>query len=72
MSKGNHVKTEASGHLTRREAEVLQLLAYGHSTKEIACTLCISYETVKRHQKNMYSKLGVHSKIDALRKAGLL
>ncbi len=39
-----------------RELEVLQLLVKGHSTKMIAATLFISFETVRSHLKNIYNK----------------
>jgi non-specific serine/threonine protein kinase len=54
---------EASSHdLTRREIEVLRLLAAGNSDREIAGTLFISVETATSHVKNIRRKLGVHSR----------
>lgn len=61
--------------LSAREAEVLQLLAAGYSTKEIAATLMISANTVNTHLKSLYEKLGAHSRVEAVnqaRKRGLL
>jgi len=49
------------GRLTPREREVLQLIAEGHSTKEIAFTLEISSKTVETHRRNMMEKLGIDS-----------
>jgi DNA-binding NarL/FixJ family response regulator len=51
--------------LTRREEEVLSLLADGRSNTEIADTLCITRNTVKSHLTHIYSTLGVHSRTQA-------
>jgi DNA-binding NarL/FixJ family response regulator len=53
--------------LTRREREVLILLTGGRTTGEIADSLSISALTVQSHVKNILAKLGVHSKIEAMR-----
>lgn len=53
--------------LTRREREVLALLADGRSTGEVAIALSISVMTVQSHVKNVLAKLGVHSKVEAIR-----
>ncbi len=45
--------------ITPREVEVLNLIAYEYSSKEIAAKLFISYETVNSHRRNIISKLGV-------------
>jgi DNA-binding NarL/FixJ family response regulator len=55
--------------LTRREREVLELLAQGHSNKEIAEVLVITTNTVKRHLKAIFNKLEVHSRAGAAAKA---
>ncbi len=47
--------------LTERETEVLQLLAFGHSNKDIAEKLFISIHTVISHRKNITEKLGIKS-----------
>ena len=54
--------------LSRRETEVLNLLAKGLSNKEIAQALRISAHTVRNHLANIYPKLGVHSRLEALLK----
>lgn len=51
--------------LTPRELEVLQLVAYGLSNKEIAQRLSVSARTVNFHLDNVYSKLGVNSRTEA-------
>ena len=55
--------------LTTREREVLRALAEGLSTREIADQLAISPMTVQSHVKNLLAKLGVHSKVEAVRVA---
>ena len=55
--------------LTARELEVLELLSSGKSYSTIADQLFIDKETVKSHIKNIYLKLEVHSKAEAIEKA---
>ncbi len=52
--------------LTRRELEVLELLAQYMTSKEIAQKLVLSDLTVKRHKANIYQKFGVHSRRQAI------
>jgi DNA-binding NarL/FixJ family response regulator len=63
-----HKKAPASTQvsLTRREEEILGLLAKGHVSKEIASQLGISYETVRFHLCNIYEKLHVRSRTEAV------
>lgn len=58
--------------LSQREKEVLELVAQGLLYKEIALRLTISAETVKKHLKNIYQKLHVQNKVEALNKFRLL
>jgi DNA-binding NarL/FixJ family response regulator len=51
--------------LTRREAEILRLLASGSSNKEIAATLVVSVHTVERHVANVYRKIGCRNRAEA-------
>ncbi len=55
--------------LTRREKEVLKLMAEGYPSREIAAELHISYTTVRTHIRGLGSKLAVHSKLEAIVKA---
>lgn len=50
--------------LTAREKEVTKLIALGKSYPDIAAKLYISLNTVKTHCRNIFSKLGIHDKID--------
>ena len=47
--------------LTNREREVLQLMAEGKTTNQIAESLCVSVKTVEAHRKQMMNKLDIHS-----------
>lgn len=62
-----HKKPDPS--LTGREYDVLDLLCKGNSYKEIAYKLFITVGTVRHHIKNIYYKLHVHSKSEAVAKA---
>ncbi|HEX7264552.1 MAG TPA: response regulator transcription factor [Candidatus Dormibacteraeota bacterium] len=55
--------------LTPREKEVLRLMAEGAASRDIATRLGISYTTVRTHIRSLGSKLGVHSKLEAIVKA---
>src|SRR5712664_4627127 len=55
--------------LTPREKEVLRLMAGGKSSRDIGAKLWISYTTVRTHIRSLGSKLGVHSKLEAIVKA---
>jgi LuxR family maltose regulon positive regulatory protein len=55
--------------LSDRELEVLHLIAAGLSRHEIAVQLVLSLNTIKTHARNIYGKLGVHSQLQAVRKA---
>jgi len=55
--------------LTPREKEVLRMMAEGVSSREIASRLGISYTTVRTHIRSLGSKMGVHSKLEAIVKA---
>jgi len=55
--------------LSRRESEVLKLIAEGHTSKEIAALLVISEKTVERHRANLLEKLGLRNRVDLTRYA---
>lgn len=55
--------------LSRRESEVIKLIAEGHTSKEIAALLVISENTVERHRANVLMKLGLRNKVDLTRYA---
>jgi len=55
--------------LTERELEILHLIARGLSNREIASELVLSLGTVKWYNRQIYSKLGVHSRTQAVDRA---
>ena len=66
------IEVQSNKHLellSSREKEILQLLDKGFRYKEIADQLFISQETVRTHIRNIYLKLEVNSRTDALNKA---
>ena len=52
--------------LTEREMEVLRAVAYGKTNKEVAERLCISPNTVQVHLRNIFAKVGVKNRIEAV------
>jgi DNA-binding NarL/FixJ family response regulator len=59
---------ELKYNLSKRESEILSWLSKGYRYKEIAAKLYISTETVRTHVRNIYSKLQVQSRTEALNK----
>jgi NarL family two-component system response regulator LiaR len=55
--------------LSKRELEILNLLAEGHSNEEIAAKLFVSVSTVKTHNQNLFLKLDVKRRTQAVEKA---
>ena len=55
--------------LTKRELEVLGLIAVGRPNQEIANQLVVTLETVKKHTSHIFSKLGAASRTDAVARA---
>ena len=71
---GSYVAKAAGRGLTQaepseREREVLRLIAWGHSNKEVAARLDLSVKTVEVHKANAMRKLGMRSRIDIVRYA---
>jgi DNA-binding NarL/FixJ family response regulator len=67
---GRQVKcAEVGDVLTAREREVIQLLAEGKTSKEVAVTLHLSVKTAETHRTNLMRKLGLHSVADLTRYA---
>lgn len=58
--------------ITRRELEILNIFANGHSSKEVADLLFVSKRTVDFHMANLYSKLGVCNRVQAMLAAARL
>lgn len=55
--------------ISKRELQILSLLAQGHSNEEIAKTLFVSISTVKTHNQNLFEKLDVKRRLQAVEKA---
>ena len=62
-------KTEPTTPLSPRETEVLRLIAWGNTNKEIAARLDLSVKTVEAHKANGMRKLGMRGRIDIVRYA---
>jgi DNA-binding NarL/FixJ family response regulator len=61
LGKIDPTGSKTSPSLTSREREVLQLLAEGKTTKEIASKLCVSVKTIETHRKQIMEKVGLNS-----------
>jgi two-component system response regulator NreC len=68
-SRSTSLRGEAKGELSDREAEVLRLIAFGYSNKEIGASLDLSVKTVEAHKSNAMRKLGITSRIDIVKYA---
>jgi DNA-binding NarL/FixJ family response regulator len=66
-ARPDHTGPRELEFLTPREREILQLLGTGASVTNIAAQLEIADNTVRTHIANIRSKLGVHSRLDAVR-----
>ena len=64
-----HVNNEEEIQLTAREVEVLEQLSKGLKYQHIAENLFLSVGTIRKHVENIYTKLQVHNKLEAIQKA---
>lgn len=67
--KPSDITIENDYELTKREMEVLEHIAKGLSYDQISDNLFISYGTARKHVENIYKKMRVHNKIEAIDKA---
>jgi PAS domain S-box-containing protein len=58
--------SKGTSPLSRRESEILRLMAAGANTKVLAERLHVSPATVRNHAQNIFTKLGVHSRLEAV------
>jgi LuxR family maltose regulon positive regulatory protein len=68
VMKVHMIGSPISGALTRQELKIVQMIGMGLSNKQIAEQTQVKAETVKSHLKNIYRKLGVNSRIQALQR----
>jgi DNA-binding NarL/FixJ family response regulator len=69
LSRATSMRGENKGALSDRESEVLRLISFGYSNKEIAARLDLSVKTIEAHKSNAMRKLGISSRIDIVRYA---
>lgn len=65
----NHTEVADTARLTRREVEILSLIVEGHASKKVADLLFVSKRTVDFHLDNIYDKLQVTNRMQALHRA---
>src|SRR5688572_3121563 len=68
-ARAGAVPATRTGGLSEKEVAVLVELCHGHTNKQIAARLWLSEQTVKFHLRNIYRKLGIKSRTEALRYA---
>jgi DNA-binding NarL/FixJ family response regulator len=69
LFRDEHAEAQSSTQLTKRENEILHLLSKGLLYKEISDQLNISTGTVRQHIHNIYEKLHVQNRTEAINKA---
>jgi ATP/maltotriose-dependent transcriptional regulator MalT len=69
MYSQNNTEVKDTARLTRREIEILTLIVEGHSSKVVADLLFVSKRTVDFHLDNIYEKLNVTNRMQALQRA---
>lgn len=67
--RSSSLRGETAGELTAREVEVLKMISFGYSNKEIAHRLDLSVKTVEAHKSNAMRRLGITSRIDIVKYA---
>ncbi len=72
VNRSESLRGEKKGELSERENQVLRLIAFGFSNKEIGAKLELSIKTIESHKANALQKLGVSSRIDIVRYAILM
>ncbi|HZP82503.1 MAG TPA: helix-turn-helix transcriptional regulator [Chthonomonadaceae bacterium] len=72
MSNQNRNETKEAVRLTRRELEILSLILEGHPSKKVAEILFVSKRTVDFHLDNIYEKLQVSNRMQAIKRASSL
>jgi PAS domain S-box-containing protein len=60
------IRLNADPRLTSRQREILELVASGLSTAEVAKELTLSSETVRNHLRSVFRELGVHNRVEAI------
>ncbi len=65
--KGSEMKSRVK--LTKREKEILELVAQGLSAQEIATLVFVSLNTVETHRRNIMQKLGARNTVEAVARA---
>jgi NarL family two-component system response regulator LiaR len=63
-----HPKLDGDDQLTKTEVQILELLAQGKQYKEIAVQKNVTLETIRKHVSNIYKKLHVNNKVEAINK----
>ncbi len=66
---GANLRGENKNELTTRESEVLRLIAFGYTNKDIASTLDLSVKTIEAHKAHAMAKLGITNRIGIVRYA---
>jgi ATP/maltotriose-dependent transcriptional regulator MalT len=66
MTTGNSPESARAAGLSSREAQIMSLIAAGHSNGQIAEHLVLAEKTVKNHVNRIYAKLGVGSRPAAI------
>lgn len=69
LRPGARPSAPAASPLTPRQQQVLELLASGQSTRQIAASLHLSRETIRNHVRDLLRALGTHSRIEAVAEA---